>query len=184
MPNARSYDELARRITDSYSELPCSPAGDRALRARAPDAMALSTGPEIAPRSASAAFGRDPIRQRARLHGLHRASACLSRAPGREVRDIPGAHRGVAPHRRRPGPRPAAARRQLDPGARAPARGPGPRAVCARQRTSSWRRTRFSSLPRSVRSPSPRISPTGSRNSSSGRSCSIRWAACCASRRA
>ena len=48
MPNAQSYDELARSITDSYSELPARLQGIARYVLGHPDAMALSTVAEIA----------------------------------------------------------------------------------------------------------------------------------------
>ena len=48
MANAQSYDELARRITDSYSELPGRLQGIARYVLGHPDAMALSTVAEIA----------------------------------------------------------------------------------------------------------------------------------------
>jgi DNA-binding MurR/RpiR family transcriptional regulator len=48
MANAQSYDELARRITDTYSELPGRLQGIARYVLGHPDAMALSTVAEIA----------------------------------------------------------------------------------------------------------------------------------------
>ena len=48
MANAQNYDELARRITDSYSELPGRLQGIARYVLGHPDAMALSTVAEIA----------------------------------------------------------------------------------------------------------------------------------------
>jgi DNA-binding MurR/RpiR family transcriptional regulator len=48
MSNARNYDELARRITDSYPELPARLQGIARYVLGHPDAMALSTVAEIA----------------------------------------------------------------------------------------------------------------------------------------
>ena len=161
-------------------------AGHRPLRARQSRRDGAVHRRRDRARGGGAAVGGDPLRQCARLSGLHRPAAHLPRAAGGALGDLSRAHRADAAQRRREGQRVSrSSSTSVDARARAPARARRPAACCSRPPSLVVRRGHGLPARAAARVPGgrlPRLRPR--RSSTSARSCSIRSAACCASRSA
>ena len=174
MAGGTRYDDLARAITESYPQLPNRLQGIARFALGNPDAMALSTVAEHRARGRGPAVGRHPLRQCARLSGLHRSAARLSRAPGRALGHLPRAHRADAPHRRRPAATSCRSSSTARSTSSSGCASTSIRAGCRPPPASSSRRRPCICSRSGARFRSPAIWPTALRNSRSARSCSTR----------